>query len=304
MREPERAIYYRRSDDAAVLPEVRHGQTLLSSGGLDWEGVALERGANDSFAVDHVCLQGVYVVRLDSSKPLEIEARQPGGVFARHAMYPGCFWVNPAGEAFSHRVKVPSRYTLVELDPAAISALGSRPEVIMAGLTGARIGFADVVLTQLVDALCELAAERTAGASLEVSALSWALAARVHGASWLPSDKAHRHRGGFTPSQQRTVEEMLRASLDRRLTVADLAAAVGMSVARFFRCFRATFGCSPVTRLHRLRILEAQRRLAGDESLAAIALVCGFADQSHFTRMFKRYVGMTPAAWRRSRRRG
>jgi transcriptional regulator GlxA family with amidase domain len=37
-----------------------------------------------------------------------------------------------------------------------------------------------------------------------------------------------------------------------------------------------------------------------DVALAEIAGLCGFADQSHFTRMFKSFVGMTPAAWRRT----
>jgi len=37
-----------------------------------------------------------------------------------------------------------------------------------------------------------------------------------------------------------------------------------------------------------------------DSSLAEIAAICGFADQSHFTRVFTRSVGISPGAWRRN----
>ena len=39
--------------------------------------------------------------------------------------------------------------------------------------------------------------------------------------------------------------------------------------------------------------------LAGDRRLCDIALECGFGDQAHFTRTFRRIVGQSPQAWRR-----
>jgi AraC-like DNA-binding protein len=48
---------------------------------------------------------------------------------------------------------------------------------------------------------------------------------------------------------------------------------------------------------------EAARRLADtDQPLAEIALACGFCDQSHLTRTFRRRTGLTPGAWRRAAR--
>jgi len=50
-------------------------------------------------------------------------------------------------------------------------------------------------------------------------------------------------------------------------------------------------------------VLRACQELtAGDAPLAEVALRAGFADQSHFTREFRRHVGVTPAAFRRSAR--
>jgi AraC family chemosensory pili system transcriptional regulator ChpD len=47
------------------------------------------------------------------------------------------------------------------------------------------------------------------------------------------------------------------------------------------------------------RLIEARRRLRGAESLAAIALDLGFADQAHFTRAFRKVSGLTPGAYRK-----
>jgi AraC-like DNA-binding protein len=56
--------------------------------------------------------------------------------------------------------------------------------------------------------------------------------------------------------------------------------------------------------LLRQRIEKAKDLLAqGTQPLSTMASACGFADQSHFTRVFTRVVGLTPAEWRRMRRR-
>jgi transcriptional regulator GlxA family with amidase domain len=47
----------------------------------------------------------------------------------------------------------------------------------------------------------------------------------------------------------------------------------------------------------------AARLLGSEESLASIALAAGFADQSHLTRAFKAYSGLTPQIYRRTRAR-
>jgi AraC-like DNA-binding protein len=83
-------------------------------------------------------------------------------------------------------------------------------------------------------------------------------------------------------------------------SLAELARACGLSRGHFTRAFKITTGLSPHQWLLRHRIEKARDMLVRTElPLAQIALRCGFADQSHLTRVFGMAVGDSPAAWRR-----
>lgn len=83
------------------------------------------------------------------------------------------------------------------------------------------------------------------------------------------------------------------------ITNATLARLCGMSLAGFQRRFRLTYNCSPHTYLRELRVRMSCRLLAhSTRSLAAIAEEHGFADQSHYTKEFRRLMKETPRAYR------
>lgn len=82
------------------------------------------------------------------------------------------------------------------------------------------------------------------------------------------------------------------------MTLAELGTLTGLGPLRALRAFRAATGLPPYSYLMGLRIDAARRALAGEGSLATVALETGFADQSHFTRQFKRHTGLTPGQYR------
>jgi AraC family transcriptional regulator len=92
----------------------------------------------------------------------------------------------------------------------------------------------------------------------------------------------------------------LNANLAKNLSLADLAAQCDLSAGHFSRAFKRSAGVSAQNWLNQRRVEAAKTYMRhGDVPLAAIAINCGFADQSHFTKMFARYAGQTQAAWRR-----
>lgn len=84
-----------------------------------------------------------------------------------------------------------------------------------------------------------------------------------------------------------------------------LARLVHMSVRTFERRFRASFHLTPQKYLKKLRLRMASRALVyTGQSLAEVAVACGFSDQSHFTREFRRHFGRTPREFREHYARG
>jgi AraC family transcriptional regulator len=97
--------------------------------------------------------------------------------------------------------------------------------------------------------------------------------------------------------------ELLHARFDENLTLAEIAEAVCVHPVYLARVFREHYGCTLGEYTRQLRIELACRQLAtSDTPLVAIALTAGFADQSHFTKTFKRLVGLTPGQFRAASR--
>ncbi|CAO3435957.1 helix-turn-helix transcriptional regulator [Azospirillum doebereinerae] len=106
--------------------------------------------------------------------------------------------------------------------------------------------------------------------------------------------------GNLAPWQERRAKAMIAARLDGDLRLADLAAECRLSVGHFVRAFRRTTDTTPHQWLLRQRVERAKTLMRrSDTPLADIALDCGFADQSHFTRTFNRLAGSSPGVWRR-----
>jgi AraC family transcriptional regulator len=107
-------------------------------------------------------------------------------------------------------------------------------------------------------------------------------------------------RGGLAPWQARRVASYVTDHLGSRIRTTDLAAVAQLSASHFTRAFKETFGETPLGYVSRQRMCYAQElMLRSGECLSQIALTCGHCDQSHFTRVFRRKVGMSPRAWRR-----
>jgi AraC family transcriptional regulator len=101
------------------------------------------------------------------------------------------------------------------------------------------------------------------------------------------------------PPWMARVEDLLQARFRQPLRVANIAAEVDVHPAHLMRAFRLRHGTSLGAEVRRLRIEWAAQELVRKRTpIAAIAHAAGFADQSHFTRLFHRHMSATPARYR------
>jgi len=109
-----------------------------------------------------------------------------------------------------------------------------------------------------------------------------------------------RFQGGLTHASSRRTEEYLRAHLEDKILVSDLAKAVGFCPRHFIRAFRQTFHETPMQFILELRFQKAKRLLGSTNMpVTEIALTCGFSHTQHFSGAFRKHVGTSPTEFRR-----
>lgn len=96
------------------------------------------------------------------------------------------------------------------------------------------------------------------------------------------------------------VIDYLHANLKQRVRLADLAAIAGLSGYHLVRVFGRSVGLPPYKYLEQLRVERAKELLRAGDPISGVAYDTGFADQSHFTRRFKRVVGVPPGQYARA----
>jgi AraC family transcriptional regulator len=111
------------------------------------------------------------------------------------------------------------------------------------------------------------------------------------GVGKLPQDP----KGGLSNRSARSVQEFLNVNFSSKITVAELAAVSGLSPRHFIQAFTKTFSEPPHRYLLRLRLDFAEKLLVeSDLSIAEVAHLSGFSDQSHLTATMSKYRNKTP----------
>ncbi|MGK9052544.1 helix-turn-helix domain-containing protein [Neorhizobium petrolearium] len=116
----------------------------------------------------------------------------------------------------------------------------------------------------------------------------------------IPEQDGEKANGRLTQAQMNRLVSRIDGLGDCRMSVAEMAAAVGLSESWFSNVFKQTTGKTPLQWQLGKRIdLAKKLLLEGDLTVADIAAQLGFSDQAHLTKVFRQGVGQTPAAWRR-----
>jgi AraC family transcriptional regulator len=157
------------------------------------------------------------------------------------------------------------------IDPLAIDAARQLRRQLLAPH-----GIDELQCERFVQTLCERTRRVLSGASADLAARSW-----------------------MTPRRLRLVDDLIEARLDAKVTVQDLADALGLSAGFFCRAFGATVGQAPHDHIVDRRVSRARLLLRNPAlDLSAIAQASGFASHAHMTATFRKRLGVTPSELR------
>jgi AraC family transcriptional regulator len=210
------------------------------------------------------------------------------------ACRPATFKVTPAGERHCDRFDQGDvRGLMIEVDPVRVESV--RP---YSRLLEERVAFQGGLLAAIAGRIYQEFRRMDQAAPLAIEGLLLELLAAGARHSAVQAS-------GAQPAWLGDVIEMLHSHTGSHWTLSQLAAAVQVHPVTLARAFRRAHACSVGEYVRRLRIERAAQELGGTtRSIAEIAMTAGFADQSHFSNVFRRQTGMSPSAFRRSIRPG
>lgn len=107
--------------------------------------------------------------------------------------------------------------------------------------------------------------------------------------------------GGLSPQKLRIALDYIHANLEYDFNLESIAAEIGMSHYYFCTLFKQAMGISPWQYVIQQRVERAKELLKASKlSITSIALLCGFSNQTHLIKHFRKVVGVTPSDYRRN----
>ncbi len=273
------------------------------------EWAALPRAAGDPLYGDFALGEFVRTAAIDDLQ-LDLTTHPAGSIVAEHChtsllllflldgcleetacgrttlAHPGALFVRPAGVAHSARALRPSRLFSIEAGSGWLERSGAAD--LSSGLEA----------TEWTDRMALLAVNVYRAFSLLDSGPAAALALTGH-LQVLLAELAQPVDASPVPLWLSEVRRYLDARLEERINLAMLARRAGVHPVHLSRSFRKHFGMTLTEHVRQGRLAAAMVRLTTtDDAVATIAREAGFADQSHFTREFRRAVGDSPGGYR------
>lgn len=283
------------------LPRWVPGELTIDTAPLGWDGVRLRGYRYPALDVSIPPMQDcMIVVYKDGATPMN---RRCSGSWLREQVNPGIVSLlthaAPSHWRWSEDVEVTHLY----LSPAALAKVAE--EAYQRDVRGVELldvlRAEDTVLAGIADALVREAGACGLGSRLLVDALRNQACLHILRRYATVGFRDELRSGALSRAQCGLIEQYVEANLDRNIPLDELAGVVQLSAFHFTRKFRVSFGCPPHAWVLRRRLAHAQRLLARkDVPLKVVAARCGFADQSHMTRLFRRLLGVTPAECRKA----
>ena len=271
--------------------------SLITSKNEHWSDIYLQHDRQPAFELpEHTHSQHTLIIGMDNALEAEWSI---GGRFRDLQYNRGDVFVVPAGTPHKAYWKQESEGVMLALEPESIvdaaidSVDGDRLEIVP------KFAATDLRLLQIARWLLIELQDRQMGSRLYIESLTTMLKIHLMRTYSAIQPKIPDYQGGLAKHKQKKAIAFINENLDRDLKLIEIANLVRMSPYHFARMFKQSIGCTPHQYLVRQRLSKAKELLrASDLAIADIGFIVGYKNQSHFAKVFRKHLKVSPTAYR------
>lgn len=277
-----------------IFPAAPDGSVLFSSVNAGWRGITVEFHRISSLELpEHYIDEHRLAVNI--GQPVHYEWRE-GNLWRQTLLKPGDFCLQTHGDINFPRWWGTFEFLAIALEPEFVSQAFQDSGVSENINFQTRRGEAD---TAIADFAYHFKQELVSGSycgTLYSESLAVAFALHLLEQHSNRPQKLRKPPGKLASQQLKQVIEYVHEHLSEDLSLVDLAQHMNLSAFHFARLFKNSLGLSPHQYLLQNRVERAKKliAIAQEPDLTGIGLQVGFYDQAHFTKVFKRVVGIPP----------
>jgi AraC family transcriptional regulator len=264
------------------------------------KGLVFERYISPNILEVPEAILNSHTLILRKGSPTLLEWRTSGR--DRNCVLPaGSSSLLPAGLLEATRItrELPGTAVFLRIDPSVfergISDISKRGKIELVRHTK----LDDPQICRLLTTLDTHLQQGPRGASLFSESIALAISAHIAERYGTIPQRLQQHRGGLSRARLNKVLEYIHANLSDELQLSTLAEVADINLYHFARAFKLSLGESPHQYVLRQRIEHAKHLLRDPQmSVIEASARTGFVDQSHFSKVFRRLVGIAPSAYR------
>ena len=283
-----------QQEAARVLPQA----PLVASYHTGWQGLTFTHYRHPPHETVEHCLRQHLLVVTDPKSCFQAERRLDGKL-KHYAHGKGRVDVIPALLNHWTNWNQEVEFSVIAICPTLLHQTAQQRAIELIP----QLAIADPVIQQLALALKTEIQTGCRSGRLYGESLGAAIAARL--VQNYAVSQPEFNASGLPQSQLARVIDYMKANLAQDVSILDLATLTSMSKSHFSRCFKQSMGIAPYQYLLQQRVERAKQLLKQQAlkqktlSISNIALECGFANQTHLTKVFRQMTGVTPKAYRK-----
>ena len=278
-----------------TFPAAPKGTVLNSSVNLGWRGITVELHALSANEYPEHYIQGHRLAIMRRGKPITYEWKQ-GSKWQSRQTYPGTFFLQSHGDLNTPRWFKPFEIIAISIEPSFVGrCFQDTINCDLLRFQERRAEYERNIARFAAHFEAELM-NNSYGGSLYGESLALAFSLYLIERHSDRSKSLPHPKGQLLSRQLKEVIEYIHAYLDLELSLTELATQLNLSTFHFARLFKKSLGLSPHKYVLQNRVERAKKLItvASHIPLSDIALQAGFYDQTHFSKTFKKYVGVSP----------